>query len=506
MLMSASSEFIALVREQMALLAQGLGASLSILYLTQELVESQTKEAKLVPVVVYPENSPLGQGEADWNKSHSLDSHSLDSGIRSDGHPTWLEENTLEIRNPFPLANVSESNVNQSNVSQRLLTGGQDLTIASSKFVAGNTKSAAGLSDLQMPDLQMPDLQHKLLLNSDRETSLLENRVVLPLIHENMMMGVLVTTRNDGAWNEQEHSEIKRVVQTIAIACILDQKRAWLHQQLHSSQIVQEKQQDLLDSLLHQFRNPLTALRTFGKLLMKRLQPGDRNRDAAESIVRESDRLQELLKKFEEVIDLTDRDLAPLLTSSNQIEKQVVVEVPTRKTLKPALLLPGSDETVTDCHIADILKPLLNSASAIAQERNLELITEIPPNISKIRANTKALREVLNNIIDNSLKYTPAGGAVLVRAGQEKLKMQGVVISDTGPGIPQQDLEHIGERHYRGVQAQTQIPGTGLGLAIAKQLIEEMQGEIQVFSPALESIIKTPNIPGTTFIIWLPIC
>ncbi len=491
MLMSASSEFIALVREQMALLAQGLGASLSILYLTQELVESQTKEAKLVPVVIYPENSPLGQGEADWNKFHSLD-----SGIRSDGHPTWLEENTLEIRNPFPLANISESNINQSNVSQRLLTGGEDLTIPSSKFVAGNTKSAAGLSDLQ----------HELLLNSDRETSLLENRVVLPLIHENMMMGVLVTTRNDGAWNEQERGEIKRVVQTIAIACILDQKRAWLHQQLHNSQIVQEKQQDLLDSLLHQFRNPLTALRTFGKLLMKRLQPGDRNRDAAESIVRESDRLQELLQKFEEVIDLTDRDLAPLLTSSNQIQKQVVVEVPARKTLKPALLLPGSEETVTDCNIVDILKPLLNSASAIASERNLELITEIPANLPKIRANTKALREVLNNIIDNSLKYTPAEGAVLVQAGQEKLKMQGVVISDTGPGIPQQDLEHIGERHYRGVQAQTQIPGTGLGLAIAKQLIEEMQGEIQVFSPALESIIKTPNITGSTFIIWLPIC
>ncbi|PAX52947.1 sensor histidine kinase [Brunnivagina elsteri] len=494
MLMSASSEFVALVREQMALLAQGLGASLSILYLTQELVESQTKEAKLVPVVIYPENSALGQGGADWNKSHSSDSRSLK-------HPTWFEENTLEIRNPFSSLNVSSANLNQPTVSQRLLTGGEDLTIPSSQFVTGNTNSAAGLSDLQIPDLQ-----NELFLNSDRETAPLENRVVLPLIHENMMMGVLVTTRNDGVWNEQERSEIKRVVQTIAIACILDQKRAWLYQQLHSSQIVQEKQQDLLDSLLHQFRNPLTALRTFGKLLMKRLQPGDRNRDAAESIVRESDRLQELLKKFEEVIDLTDRDLAPLLTSSNQIHNQAVVEVPAQKTLKAALLLPGSDETVTDCHITDILRPLLDSASAIASERNLELITEIPPNIPKIRANTKALREVLNNIIDNSLKYTPAGGVVLVQVGQEKLKMQGVVISDTGPGIPQQDLEHIGERHYRGVQAQTQIPGTGLGLAIAKQLIEEMQGEIQVFSPALESIIKTPNIPGSTFIIWLPIC
>jgi signal transduction histidine kinase len=73
------------------------------------------------------------------------------------------------------------------------------------------------------------------------------------------------------------------------------------------------------------------------------------------------------------------------------------------------------------------------------------------------------------------------------------------------PGIPQEDLEHLGERHYRGVQADTKIPGSGLGLAIAKQLIEKMQGEIKVFSPAINSIIKSPEPPGTTFIVWLPL-
>ncbi|MEA5570478.1 HAMP domain-containing sensor histidine kinase [Calothrix sp. UHCC 0171] len=486
MSMSASSEFVALAREQMALLAQGLGASLSVLYLTQELVQSPTKEAKLVPVVVYPENSVLGQ------------MHSIDWVTMETGYPDWLEENSEENKNPLSFPR-----------SQRLLTGGENYLEASREFVDSNTSFSAGL-----PNQEIPDLQNELLLNGVREAFPRENRVVLPLIHEDMMMGVLVTTRNHRNWNDRELSEIKRVVQTITLACILDRKQVWLRQQLHSSQILQEKQQDLLDNLLHQFRNPLTALRTFGKLLMKRLQPGDRNRDAAESIVRESDRLQELLQKFEEVIDLTDRDLAGLLPVNNQIQNQLVVDISQQKQPKPALLLPGSNETVSECNIADILKPLLDSASAIAQERNLELVTEIPANLPKIKANTKALREVFNNIIDNALKYTPAQGAILVQAGQEKnreqnqkqLRMQGISISDTGCGIPQQDLEHIGERHYRGVQAQTEIPGTGLGLAIAKQLIEEMQGEIQVFSPALNSIIKNPATPGTTFIIWLPIC
>ncbi len=121
-----------------------------------------------------------------------------------------------------------------------------------------------------------------------------------------------------------------------------------------------------------------------------------------------------------------------------------------------------------------------------------------------VRANVKALQEVLSNIIDNALKYTPAGGKILIQVGQEKDNLQGIAISDTGPGIPPEDLEHIGERHYRGVQAQTEIPGSGLGLAIAKQLIEQMQGKIEVFSPAINSTIESPKTPGTTFIIWLP--
>jgi len=121
-----------------------------------------------------------------------------------------------------------------------------------------------------------------------------------------------------------------------------------------------------------------------------------------------------------------------------------------------------------------------------------------------VRVNIKALQEVLSNIIDNALKYTPQGGKIYIQAGQEKLNFQGIAISDNGPGIPQEDLVHLGERHYRGVQAQTEIPGTGLGLAIAKQLIEQMQGEIEIFSPAINSKLTSPNTPGTTFIIWLP--
>ncbi|MBN3994356.1 MAG: sensor histidine kinase [Nostoc sp. NMS2] len=443
MLMSASSDFIALCREQIALLTQGLGATLSIVYLTQELVETPSGEAKLIPVVIYPETALLPPGE-----------ETAETTVHKQ----------LQVGNVFILPNDR----------RRLLTAGSESPTSS-----------------QESEASQPHLKEEYLFSG--------NQIVLPLVYEGVMMGLLVTGRQDRAWNEHEESQIQRIAQTLAIACILDQRRAWFEQQLREQQILQEKQRDLLDNLLHQFRNPLTALRTFGKLLLKRLRPGDTNRDVANSIVRESDRLQELLQQFDQVIDLTETDLAPL-----HLPEEVFVEATIQKSAKPPLLLPGTGDKAVDCSLAEILEPLLISAKAIAQERKLKLITEIQQNSPLVRANIKALREVLTNIIDNALKYTPTGGKILIQAGQEKANFQGIAIGDNGPGIPPEDLEHLGERHYRGVQAQTEIPGTGLGLAIAKQLIEQMQGEIEVFSPAINSKLTSPNARGTTFIIWLP--
>jgi signal transduction histidine kinase len=441
MLMSASSDFVALCREQIALLTQGLGASLSVVYLTQELVESPTGETKLIPVVVYPETAIILPGEE------------------------IIEATT-----------------------RRQLQRGNLLALPQQE---GRLLASAPTTETAQAE-QSP-LEEDFLLSG--------HQFVFPLIHEGVMMGLLVTGRDDRPWSEQEQNQIETIGQTLAIACILDQRRAWLQHQLHQQQILQEQQRDLLDNLLHQFRNPLTALRTFGKLLLKRLRPGDPNRDVGENIVRESDRLQELLQKFDQVIDWTNVD-AQLLSLP---ENQAFVEATVQKEPQPVLLLPGTGEKVTDCSLVKLLTPLLVSAQAIAQERNLELILEVIEDLPLVKANVKSLQEVLSNIIDNALKYTPSGGKIYIKLGQEKANFQGIEISDTGPGIPPEDLAHLGERHYRGVQAQTDIPGTGLGIAIAKQLIEQMQGQIEVFSPAINSAINAANAVGTTVMIWLPI-
>ena len=496
--MSASSEFVALCQSQVALLTQGLGASLSAVYLTEVLVEGT--EAKLVPIVAYPETSSVWQDQA-----FAL----LPAETEATNNPGLR---LLSAAQPLHSLNSSEADAQASPSSPEL--SGETFAFGET----GRSPSAQGESNFLMQQRQ----------------------IVLPLMHEGVMLGLLVTGREDRPWNEWERAQIERIAHTIALACILNQRSQWLEQERQQQQQLQAQQHDLLDNLLHQFRNPLTALRTFGKLLLRRLRPTDVNRDVATSIIRESDRLQELLQQFDQALDLGEVSLEPFTLGPTHTAIDVAPDVqpalqsptppeevpcysPRSIPLLPASgFLAGINLNLEPCSVAAVLEPLIISAQAIAQERSLQLQTEIPANLSLVRANVRALREVLSNLIDNALKYTPAGGTISIQVQDSYLlpsnttqqatdrPYQAIAVSDTGPGIPPQDLPHIFERHYRGVQAATEIPGTGLGLAIARDLVEQMQGEIQVFSPAQSSGLVSfeptaTSGPGTSFVLWLPL-
>ncbi|MCL1474949.1 sensor histidine kinase [Argonema antarcticum] len=451
--MPASSEFVALCQAQVALLTQALGAALSVVYLTEELVEGE--EAKLIPVVAYPNQSAV------WDENDSL---------------AFLPDGIEKVNNIPRLLSAAPQG------SSILLRSGPGVDATGGE-----------------------QRRHK-----EGHSLVQQRQIVLPLIHEGVVMGLLVTSREDRPWNEQERIEVERIAHTMALACILDQRSQWLGQQFSQQQRLQSQQNELLHNLLHQLRNPLTALLTFGKLLLKRLRPSDANRDIAANILRESDRIQDLLSQFDEAIDLTASQ-GSLLAYPSEVSVEGEVETATDpdRANKPLLLLPEGGlmavGTLESCSVAEVLKPLLSSAYAIAQERNIKLKAEIRANLTPVRANPKALTEVFSNLIDNALKYTPSGGWVYVDAGVEREspqgRLQGVAVSDTGPGIPPQDLERLFERHYRGVQARSEIPGTGLGLAIARDLVQQMQGEIEVFSPSQH---PTNAGIGSTFIVWLP--
>ncbi|PSF36582.1 histidine kinase [Aphanothece hegewaldii CCALA 016] len=314
-----------------------------------------------------------------------------------------------------------------------------------------------------------------------------ERQVILPLVYEQKIMGLLVTRRNEREWNEQEIEQIAKIAQTLALACFLDQRQKWYEKQLQEQNEQKELERDRLDNLLHQLRNPLTALRTFGKLLLKRFLQDESNQPIIKGILRESDRLQELLEEFEAEIAQKTQDTPTI---------ELLPE--DKKASSVRFLLPSSSVTLESISVIDLIDPLISSAKAIAQEKKITFISDIPTNLPLVQANSKALREVLSNLIDNALKYTPEEGKVTITVELFPTTLK-ILISDTGYGIPKEDLDHLFERHYRGIQAQGTIPGTGLGLAIAHELIEQMGGEIEVMSP----ISNNPNLPGTTFTVCL---
>jgi two-component system, OmpR family, sensor kinase len=108
------------------------------------------------------------------------------------------------------------------------------------------------------------------------------------------------------------------------------------------------------------------------------------------------------------------------------------------------------------------------------------------------------LKQVLLNLVSNGIKYTLAGGEVTVGLSKDKKEAR-LTVSDTGPGIPEQDLPYIFDRFYRGEKSRTRSKdgkGFGLGLSIAYWIVRNHEGRI-------EASVNQPH--GTTFCIWLPL-
>ena len=131
----------------------------------------------------------------------------------------------------------------------------------------------------------------------------------------------------------------------------------------------------------------------------------------------------------------------------------------------------------------------------LARENGIEINLEARDEIN-ITGDSLKLQQVVYNVIDNAIKYTPRGGEVhtsLTRSGKRAI----IRISDTGIGIPAQDLPHIFERFYRVDKSHSRATGgTGLGLSIVKQIVQLHGGTIEA---------RSAEGQGTTFIIDLPI-
>ena len=150
---------------------------------------------------------------------------------------------------------------------------------------------------------------------------------------------------------------------------------------------------------------------------------------------------------------------------------------------------------LTTGSLGDLISDTLESFSALAARQGVTLEGSAAADVDPVRIDTPRIGRVLNNLVDNALRHTPAGGRVEVRARRIGPHVE-VAVSDTGEGIRAEDVPHVFERFYRGEKSRSRATGgAGLGLAIARGIVEAHGGEIR-----LESTPAT----GTRFTISLP--
>jgi len=143
-----------------------------------------------------------------------------------------------------------------------------------------------------------------------------------------------------------------------------------------------------------------------------------------------------------------------------------------------------------------LIRQMVQDNLGAADEKRIDLTLALPPKVPKVSGDKQRLSVLLNNLIGNAIKYTPAEGKV-----QVKLDVTGqcirIGVSDTGIGISPEDRQHVFDKFYRAASDSVQmVTGTGLGLAIAREVARLHGGEIH-----LESELGK----GSTFTIELPL-
>lgn len=233
-----------------------------------------------------------------------------------------------------------------------------------------------------------------------------------------------------------------------------------LMERLHS---LEESRRRLLANLVHEIGRPLGALHASVQALLFVPQPDPHVLE--EMLVGMKDETSRLQRLLDELAHLHDQVLGTL-----ELERQPV-------------------------DIAEWLTGVLRPWEATVHEKHLHWEISIPSNLPVVDVDPLRLAQVVGNLLSNAIKYTPAGGTVSVAAGITEGNIW-IRVSDTGPGIPSEELDKIFTPFYRSPHERRIAQGMGLGLSIARDMVEAHEGRLEV---------QSQTGLGSQFTVWLPL-
>jgi signal transduction histidine kinase len=254
-------------------------------------------------------------------------------------------------------------------------------------------------------------------------------------------------------------------VQTIADLIALAINRSKLESDAAMKEVAEQAnrlQAEAMATLSHELRTPLAAIKGYSTaLLLEEVDwPDEKKREFLNLIDQECDHLQTMIG---DILDSSLIDVDQMTLEMQPVRLQILAR-----------------------EVADEMKHRVKIH---------RLVVDIPDSFPIIDADSFRIKQVIRNIVDNSIKYSPEGGLIVIR-GEERPEDIVVSISDQGVGISQEDLIPLFERYFR-VKDSTgyHIPGTGLGLPVARTIIEKHNGRIWAESKIGEGTTLYFSIP-----------
>jgi two-component system sensor histidine kinase TctE len=167
----------------------------------------------------------------------------------------------------------------------------------------------------------------------------------------------------------------------------------------------------------------------------------------------------------------------------------------TNQLLTLARAEPGSNAIRKDMvDFGSITRQALDRLAVLALDRDIDLSLELDPGPFRIRGHATLLHELASNLVENALRYTPPGGAVIASLARESDRLV-LSVEDTGPGIPEGERVQVFERFYRSLG--TNVAGSGLGLAIVKEIVVAHDGAV--------TLAERQPPPGLLVTVTLPV-
>ena len=269
--------------------------------------------------------------------------------------------------------------------------------------------------------------------------------LAIPLSVGSQNFGVLVleTLKGEAFFSPQDIP----FVQTLADLIALSIDRARLQTRADAVRVSNQTERlrsEVMAALSHQLRMPLSAIKGYSTaLLLDEVEWSDEKRN-------------EFLNYIDEECDSMQAMITELLDSSLIDVGQLCIE-PQPVRLSPMAHSIGSElQRRTNVH---------------------QIIIDFPPDFPIVDADPRWMKQVFRNILDNSIKYSPEGGLVVIR-GEIRTDNVLISIADQGVGISPEDLIPLFEKYFRVNPHDLHIPGTGLGLPIARAIVEAHKGRI----------------------------